>query len=317
MLDTYDVSDTNLGKGQSTQIKEATMKKYTKTERTKGVAIKLYDGKAEIQPDLRKEAQILGRLDHPNIIRLFEVAKVGPQRSLVLELCTGGGLLDRLPFKESQASHIMRQLLSAVSYMHSKNIIHRDIDCSNIMFRSKDDDSDIRLIDFGSATELELVPGHPGAFKFLKEKTGSLHIMAPEVVRGRYGPKADVWSCGMVAYTILNGGRNPFQGKSVYVLGVWHKLFFSSILSLLIFLLLLCTDTNWNVKFCRVQLTIEVGSIPMTQKISSKQQQWSMPVFVYQQLLPSNIHGLRRLLLVGNSLANCSLAYTSSGWLRP
>ena len=82
MLDTYDLSDTSLGKGQSTQIKEATMKKYTKTERTKGVAIKLYDGKAEIQPDLRKEAQILGRLDHPNIIRLFEVAKVGPQRSL-------------------------------------------------------------------------------------------------------------------------------------------------------------------------------------------------------------------------------------------
>lgn len=213
MLDTYIISSKNLGKGQSTQVKEATMKKYTKTERTKGVAIKLYDGKAEIQPDLRKEAQILGRLDHPNIIRLFEVAKVGPQRSLVLELCSGGGLLERLPFKENQASHIMRQLLSAVSYMHSKNIVHRDIDCSNIMFRSKDDDSDIKLIDFGSAIELELVPG--GAYKMLKEKTGSLHIMAPEAVRGRYGPPADVWSCGIVAYTILNGGKYPFVGTSV------------------------------------------------------------------------------------------------------
>ncbi len=213
MEDAYKVSK-DLGTGSSTQIIEATLKKYTKTERTAGVAIKLYDGKAEIPPDLKKEAMILGQLDHPNIIRLFEVVKVGSNRSLVLELCTGGPLLDRVPFKETQASHIMRQLMSAVSYMHSKNIIHRDIDCSNIMFRTKDEDSDIKLIDFGSATDLEMVPNHPGAFKFLKEKTGSLHIMAPEVIRQRYGPKADVWSCGIVAYTILNEGKHPFMGNS-------------------------------------------------------------------------------------------------------
>jgi serine/threonine protein kinase len=215
MEDAYDVSNKSLGTGTSTQIKQATLKKYTKTERTSGVAIKLYDGNAEIPPDLKKEAAILGQLDHPNIIRLFEVVKVGPRRSLVLELCTGGPLLGRLPFKENQASHVMRQLMSAISYMHSKNIVHRDIDCSNIMFRTEAEDSDIKLIDFGSATELELVPNHPGAFKFLKEKTGSLHVMAPEVIRQRYGPKADVWSCGIVAYTIMNDGKHPFMGTSV------------------------------------------------------------------------------------------------------
>lgn len=213
--DTYDIHDSALGTGKATQIRRATLKKYTKTERTSGVAIKLYDGKAEIQPDLKAEAQILGQLDHPNIVRLFEVAKVGSRISLVLELCTGGPLLKRAPFKENQASHIMRQVMSAVSYMHSKNIVHRDIDCSNIMFRTADEDSDIKLIDFGSATEVELVPNHPGAFKFLKEKTGSLHVMAPEVIKQRYGPKADVWSCGIVAYTILNNGRHPFMGTSV------------------------------------------------------------------------------------------------------
>lgn len=216
MEDAYDLSSGKaLGTGTSTQIKQATLKKYTKTERTSGVAIKLYDGKAEIPPDLKKEAAILAQLDHPNIIRLFEVVKVGSRQSLVLELCRGGPLLGRLPFKESQASHIMRQLMSAVSYMHSKNIVHRDIDCSNIMFRTEAEDSDIKLIDFGSATELELVPGHPGAFKFLKEKTGSLHVMAPEVIRQRYGPKADVWSCGIAAYTIMNDGKHPFMGSSV------------------------------------------------------------------------------------------------------
>lgn len=214
--DGYDMNlnGSTLGAGASTQILKATAKKYHKTEQTSGVAIKLYDGKAEIKPDLKKEAQILGQLDHPNIIRLFEVARNGPQISLVLELCTGGSLLSRVPFQESKASHVMRQVLSAVSYMHSKNIVHRDIDASNIMFRTQEDDSDVKLIDFGSATELELVPNQPGAFKFLKEKTGSLHIMAPEVLKKRYGPKADVWSCGIVAYTLLNNGKNPFLGNS-------------------------------------------------------------------------------------------------------
>lgn len=215
--DTYEVTNQSIGSGKSTQIKQATLKKYHKTERTRGVALKLYDGKAEIPPDLEKEAQILGQLDHPNIIRLFEVAKEGPRTSLVLELCTGGPLLGRKPFKEEQASHIIRQLLSAISYMHANFVVHRDIDCSNIMFRTEAADSDIKLIDFGSATELELVPNHPGAFKFLKEKTGSVHIMAPEVIKQRYGPQVDMWSCGIVAYALLNDGKYPFTGNSVYV----------------------------------------------------------------------------------------------------
>ena len=80
---------------------------------------------------------------------------------------------------------------------------------------TKADDADIKLIDFGCATELDLVPGKPGAFKFLNEKTGSLHIMAPEVIRKRYGPKADVWSIGIVAYMLLNNGKHPFTGSTV------------------------------------------------------------------------------------------------------
>jgi serine/threonine protein kinase len=213
--DTYNIVEQALASGTSTQIKQATMKKFTKTERTSGVAIKLYDGKAQIQPDLKLEAEILGQCDHPNIIRLYEVAKVGKSLSLVMELCTGGRLLERMPFTEPQASHIMRQLMSAIAYLHKKNIVHRDIECSNILYRNPDKDSYIKLVDFGSATTLEMVPKHPGAFKFLSEKTGSLHVMAPEVITQRYGPKADVWSLGIVAYMILNNGQHPFTGSSV------------------------------------------------------------------------------------------------------
>ena len=134
--------------------------------------------------------------------------------SLVLELCDGGSVLDRLPYKEAQAAKIVKQVCSAVSYMHGKNIVHRDIECSNIMFSTTKEDSEVKLVDFGSACELETVPNHPGAYKFLREKTGSLTSMAPEVIRGKYGPKADIWSIGVVAFTLLNNGEGPFKGST-------------------------------------------------------------------------------------------------------
>jgi serine/threonine protein kinase len=210
----YEVSGDDLGAGAATHIKKGQLKAFTKTEQNTGVAIKLYDGKSPSSADLKTEAMILSRCDHPNIVKLFEVTKVNGRMSLVLELCTGGSVLERLPYKESQVSDIVRQVCSAVAYMHSKNMMHRDIECSNILFATPDADSEVKLVDFGSACELQMIPGHQGAFKFLKEKTGSLHVMAPEVIRGKYGPKADVWSIGVVAFTLLNGGEQPIKGET-------------------------------------------------------------------------------------------------------
>ena len=96
----------------------ASSKKFTKTEQNTGVAIKLYNGKSKSAQDLKTEAMILSQCDHPNIVKLFEVTKVSGHMSLVLELCDGGSVLDRLPYTDSQASSIMRQVCSAVSYMH-------------------------------------------------------------------------------------------------------------------------------------------------------------------------------------------------------
>jgi serine/threonine protein kinase len=206
----YDISG-NLGKG----LKKAQLKKYTKTEQTTGgVAIKLFNGQSKSNTDFKKEAAILSMCDHPSIVKLFEMTKVNNRMSLVLELCDGGSVLDRLPYVESQARKIVKQVCSAISYMHRKNIVHRDIECSNIMFSSSREDSEVKLVDFGSAIELQTVPNHPGAFKFLREKTGSLNVMAPEVIRGKYGPKADMWSRGVVAYTLLNNGEGPFKGTT-------------------------------------------------------------------------------------------------------
>jgi serine/threonine protein kinase len=160
--DTYNISERSLGKGTATNIAQGSLKKYTKTERTRGVAIKLYDGKAEIQPDLKLEAEILRECDHPNIVKLYEVARVGKQLSLVLELCNGGSISDRKPYTEKQASHVVRQICSAIAYLHSKSIVHRDIESSNILYATPEK-SEVKLVDFGSAAFLELIPNKPGA----------------------------------------------------------------------------------------------------------------------------------------------------------
>lgn len=209
----YDISG-SLGKGEVTSIKKA-VKKYTKTEENSGgVAIKLFNGQSKPTNDFKKEAAILSKCDHPNIVKLFEITKVNNKMSLVLELCDGGNVLSRLPYTESQAGKIVKQVCTAISYMHGKHIVHRDIECSNVMFSTSSKDSEVKLVDFGSAVELDMVPNKPGAYKFLKEKTGSVSVMAPEVIRGKYGPKADVWSIGVLAYTLLNNGEKPFKGTS-------------------------------------------------------------------------------------------------------
>jgi len=215
----YNLSEDNLGAGKETKIKKAQLKKYSKTAQRSDVgrvAIKLFDGRSLNKPshDFKTEAAILSKLDHPNIVKLFEITMVDSKMSLVLELCDGGSVLDRLPYTEEQASKIVRQVCSAVSYMHGKNIVHRDIECSNILYSTSDENSEVKLVDLGSACELETIPNHPGAFKFLKEKTGSLSVMAPEVLRGKYGPKVDIWSIGIVAHTLLNNGEQPFQGTT-------------------------------------------------------------------------------------------------------
>jgi calcium-dependent protein kinase len=217
--DKYSIEEGTIGTGKAnpTKIVKGTSTKYTKTGHSSGVAIKLYDGSSQLPADLRAEASILSQCDHPNIVKLFEVTKVEGRMSLVLELCSGGNVLTRMPYKESQVSSIIRQVTSAIAYMHSNQLMHRDIECSNIMFATPEEDSEVKLVDFGSATELQMVPGHEGAFKFLKDRTGSMYVMAPEVIRGKYGPKADVWSIGVCAYTLLMNGKHPIEGKTEYV----------------------------------------------------------------------------------------------------
>mmetsp|Transcript_34529 Transcript_34529/g.42225 ORF Transcript_34529/g.42225 Transcript_34529/m.42225 type:complete len:440 (-) Transcript_34529:638-1957(-) len=155
--------------------------------------------------EFRNEINLLKSMDHPNIVKAFDVFERKRQIFLVMQFCAGGDLYDRLPYTEDQALQITRCLLSAIAYMHSKNIAHRDLKFENIMFESEDENAQIKLIDFGLSKKF-------GRDKSIKGFAGTIYSMAPEVFRGEYTEKVDLWSIGVITYMLLYN-RRPFGGN--------------------------------------------------------------------------------------------------------
>jgi calcium-dependent protein kinase len=93
--------------------------------------------------------EILRTLDHPHIVKAIETFDYHGQLRLVLELCSGGDLYARDPYTEQEASGIVQGLMSAIAYLHSRNIVHRDLKFENIMFVNKSPTAEVKLIDFG------------------------------------------------------------------------------------------------------------------------------------------------------------------------
>jgi len=159
---------------------------------------------------LREEIYIMCQLDHPNIVRLEEVYESLSEIYLVQELCLGGELFDRLDeqpdyhYTEAQCARLVKQMLCAVRYIHSKGIIHRDLKLENFLFSSTDPDSELKMIDFGLSKH----------FKFGEmqhEAVGTPYTVAPEVIRGCYDERCDVWAIGVITFLLLSGDP-PFGG---------------------------------------------------------------------------------------------------------
>lgn len=160
--------------------------------------------------DVMNEVKILRDMDHPNIMKIFEYYVTERHIYIVSEFLSGGELFDRIieakHFDEAKAAIYMEQILSAVSYLHKHQVIHRDIKPENIVFETKDKSSNLKLVDFGTSKKLV------GNEK-LKARMGTAYYIAPEVLRGKYDQKCDVWSCGVIMYIFLFGGP-PFNGKT-------------------------------------------------------------------------------------------------------
>jgi len=161
---------------------------------------------------LKQEVALMKGMDHPNIIRLFETFEDHTRHTLVMEVCEGGTLFDHIVeaghLDERTAARALRGVLRAVFYMHQRDIAHRDLKPENFMLQSPGPltSSSLKLVDFGtarSATETTI----------LSTRIGMPFYFAPEVWKGRYTRKCDIWSCGAVAYALLCGSP-PFTGAS-------------------------------------------------------------------------------------------------------
>jgi calcium-dependent protein kinase len=136
-----------------------------------------------IQKKQVKEAEIkiMKALDHPNIVRLYETFEDSKMLYLVMELCEGGELFDKIIddgfFSEVDAARCMTQILGAMFYLHKNNITHRDLKPENFLLQSKAKDAPIKVIDFGLSCKF--VVGKP-----LSTKAGTPYYVAPQVLKG-------------------------------------------------------------------------------------------------------------------------------------
>ena len=193
-------------------------------------ATKRIDKKFAANPRAKKyldnEINILKEIDHPNIIKLYEVRETTQYYYLVMEFCNGGGLSDcleeykkknRKPFPEEVVQYLMKQIIGAMNYLHGRHILHRDIKLDNILvnFDNEDDrkkknmlKAKVKLIDFGFARHLD-----PSQLAY--STLGSPINMDPGILRKLnkmensrdygYDEKADIWSLGTICYEMLIG----------------------------------------------------------------------------------------------------------------
>ncbi|XP_028319807.1 serine/threonine-protein kinase SIK2 isoform X4 [Gouania willdenowi] len=206
----YDIERT-LGKGNFAVVKLA-RHRITKTE----VAIKIIDKTQLDAVNLEKvyrEVQIMKMLDHPHIIKLYQVMETKNMLYLVTEYAKNGEIFDYLAkhgrLSELEARRKFWQILSAVEYCHNRNIVHRDLKAENLLL---DGHMNIKIADFGFGNFFQ--PGEP-----LATWCGSPPYAAPEVFEGQpyEGPQLDIWSMGVVLYVLVCGAL-PFGGPTLPVL---------------------------------------------------------------------------------------------------
>jgi len=160
---------------------------------------------------LKAEIDIMTRLDHPNIVRLYETFDIPPKLTvLILELVTGGELFQALikrstPYYERDAAEIMRNVMRGVEYMHSMGICHRDLKPENLLIQG-DDPRNIKITDFGLSKDFSKAQ--------MVTSCGTASYAAPEVLMSKpYTSYCDIWSCGVIGYVLLSA-EYPFFGQT-------------------------------------------------------------------------------------------------------
>lgn len=208
LLDSYDVLK-QLGKGGYGKVYEIRSKKTGEIRACKHLS-KLNIKNLE---KFKREIEILKKMDHPNIIKLYEVFESERSLYLVMEECKGGEVFDKIVeriqakqmYSEKDAANIIQQVLSCIQYCHNHNICHRDLKPENLLYLNPGSERDnrIKVIDFGLSQSADK----------LKTKVGTAYYVSPEILKGNYTQLCDIWSAGVILYILLTGDP-PFNGAS-------------------------------------------------------------------------------------------------------
>ncbi|KAL0692249.1 hypothetical protein Bca4012_059429 [Brassica carinata] len=169
--------------------------------------------------DVLKEIQIMHHLsEYPNVVRIQSTYEDDASVHLVMELCEGGELFDRIAekghYSEREAAKVIKTIVSVVEACHSLGVMHRDLKPENFLFLSCDEDSPLKSTDFGLSVFYK-----PGAT--FTDLVGSAYYVAPEVLQRHYGRECDVWSAGVILYILLCGFP-PFNAGTQY--GIFRKI---------------------------------------------------------------------------------------------
>ncbi|CAI0461680.1 unnamed protein product [Linum tenue] len=192
---------------------------YVATDKENGdrVAVKRIDKGKMLLPvaveDVKREVKILRQLaGHENVVHFINAFEDDSYVYIVMELCEGGELLDRIlakkdsRYSEKDAAVIVRQMLKVAAECHLHGLVHRDMKPENFLFKSTKEDSVLKATDFGLSDFIK-----PG--KKFHDIVGSAYYVAPEVLQRKSGPESDVWSIGVITYILLCG-RRPFWDKT-------------------------------------------------------------------------------------------------------
>ena len=165
--------------------------------------------------EIKNEIEILKKLDHPNIVKIIEFFSTPKAYYIITDFCACGELYNQIKhqYTEGQLAVLFYQVLSGLYYLHTKNIVHRDLKLENILISEIEKDNNtnekyfwVKIIDFGTAKIFE-------KNKNEKAVVGSSYYIAPEVLHKNYNEKCDTWSVGVILYMLIVG-RAPFDGKS-------------------------------------------------------------------------------------------------------
>ena len=165
--------------------------------------------------EIMDEIEILKNLDHPDIVRIMEFYNTDDCYYIINEYCPGGELFEQVNniFSETQIAVMFRQIFSGLAYLHSNNVIHRDLKLENILIQEKEKSKEtnedlfiLKIIDFGTAKIFD-------KNKKAKAIVGSSYYIAPEVLNKKYNRECDLWSAGVILYMFIVG-HAPFEGKN-------------------------------------------------------------------------------------------------------